>query len=86
MTTSLSPSERSYILAGLIHPTTPTRQDGRPLLASRPVVITYDVAPQANGSARVVLAGGTEVVAGIRLEVGDVEDAGGWRGKVEVDV
>ncbi|KAK8844164.1 hypothetical protein IAR55_006958 [Kwoniella newhampshirensis] len=46
----------------------------------------YGVFPQANGSARVNV-GGTEVVAGVRLEVVDSsEEEGGWRGKVEVDV
>jgi hypothetical protein len=40
----------------------------------------------------VVIAGGTEVIAGIRLEVGDISAEGkgkgkeGWRGVVEVDV
>jgi hypothetical protein len=41
----------------------------------------------------VIVAGGTEVIAGIRLEVGDVDPGmgkgkgkEGWRGKVEVDV
>ncbi|KAK4689365.1 hypothetical protein P7C73_g733, partial [Tremellales sp. Uapishka_1] len=88
MSTSLSPSEISYIITGLSHSSHPTRQDGRGLLDTRPISISYGEAPQANGSARVVL-GGTQVVAGVRLEVGDVEpDLGnkGWRGKIEVDV
>ena len=87
MTTALSPSERSYILTGIAHPTAPTRIDGRSLLSSRPISISYGDAPQASGSARVVL-GETEVLAGIRLEVEDVdpEDSNGWRTRVEVDV
>jgi hypothetical protein len=91
MWTSLSPSERSYIITGLSHPTHPTRLDGRPLLSPRPLTISYGDAPQASGSARVVIDGGTEVVAGIRLEVTDVDPRAGkgkegWKGRVEVDV
>jgi len=91
MGTSLSPAERSYIITGLSHAKTPTRQDGRSLLTPRGIDITYDEAPQASGSARVIVGGGTEVIAGIRLEVSDVSSGNGkgkeaWRGKVEVDV
>lgn len=88
----LSPAEQDYILQGLSHPTTPTRLDGRPLLSHRPIVVSYGEAPQASGSSRVTLGGGTEVIAGIRLEVGDDVAGGGekgkegWRGRVEVDV
>jgi len=91
-TTTLSPSERSYIITGLSHPTNPTRLDGRSLLAPRSIQISYGDAPQASGSARVVLGGGTEVIAGIRLEVGDVDPKvkgkgrEGWRTSVDVDV
>jgi exosome complex component RRP42 len=93
MSTSISPSERSYIISGLLHPTSPTRIDSRSLLQPRPISISYGDAPQANGSARVTVDGGTEVIAGIRLEVGDVYEVEGkgkgkegWRGTVEVDV
>lgn len=91
MGTSLSPAERSYIITGLSDPQTPTRQDGRSLLTPRDIEITYDEAPQASGSARVMIAGGTEVIAGIRLEVTDVRSGNGkgkeaWRSQVEVDV
>ena len=92
MSTSLSPSERSYVITGLTHPTSPTRLDGRSLLAPRPISISYGAAPQANGSARVIIGGGTEAIAGIRLEVADVDPGArgkgkeGWRGRVEVDV
>lgn len=87
MSTSLSPSERSYIITGLTHPTHPTRLDNRSLLKPRPIQISYGDAPQANGSARVIIDGGTEVVAGIRLEVTDIPaGSNGWKGRVEVDV
>lgn len=85
----LSPAERDYIVTGLSQ-ATPSRLDGRQLLEPRPIIVSYAEAPQASGSARVVI-GGTEVVAGVRLEVGDSDPSApkgkeGWRGKVEVDV
>jgi hypothetical protein len=85
----LSPAERDFVVTGLAQ-TPPSRLDGRDLLTPRPISISYAEAPQASGSSR-VLIGGTQVVAGIRLEVGDVDPSApkgkeGWRGKVEVDV
>lgn len=85
----LSPAERDYIITGLSQPT-PSRLDGRSLLTPRPISVSYAEAPQASGSARLVI-GGTEVIAGVRLEVGDSNPSSpkgkeGWRGKVEVDV
>ncbi|TYJ52053.1 hypothetical protein B9479_007354 [Cryptococcus floricola] len=87
---SLSPAESSYIAASLAHPSEPTRNDGRPLFASRPIQVSYNVFPHANGSARITL-GGTEVVAGVRLEVVDAtgEQIKGqevWKTKVTVDI
>lgn len=86
---SLSPAERDYIICGL-RETPTTRADGRGLLSPRPIETEYGVMPAANGSAR-VRVGGTEVVAGIKLDVGDVpkgsyEAGSEWRGKVEVDM
>ncbi|ORY24193.1 ribosomal protein S5 domain 2-type protein [Naematelia encephala] len=88
MATSLSPAERSYIISGLSHKSTPTRLDGRSLLEPRPIEVSYGDAPHASGSARVTIEGGTEVIAGVRLEVGDVDatSSGAWRCQVEVDV
>lgn len=96
---ALSPAEKSYILSGLSHPTHPTRSDNRSLTDIRALQISQGDAPQANGSARVVLGGkgGTEVVVGIRLEVVDAGEVGededeerrgkeSWRASVEVDV
>jgi len=82
--TTLSPAERSYIITGLASET-PTREDGRALLAPRPLEISYGDAPAANGSARVRI-GDTEVMAGISLQVADCPGGEGWRAKVEVDV
>ncbi|KAK1922729.1 ribosomal protein S5 domain 2-type protein [Papiliotrema laurentii] len=89
---TLSPAERTYIISGLSHPTDPTRLDGRTLLTPRSIEVSYGDAPQASGSARVILGGATEVVAGIRLEVQDIDTSSkgkgkeGWRAVVEVDV
>ncbi|KAL7424521.1 hypothetical protein Q5752_000205 [Cryptotrichosporon argae] len=80
-TPAISPSERAYIHTGLAHPTKPTRADGRGLLDSRAIGVSYGEAPHAAGSAR-VRVGGTEVLAGVRLEVED----GDGRCRVEVDV
>lgn len=82
---TLSHSELQYIIAGLAHPTTPTRADGRTLLQPRAVGVSYGDAPAANGSARVRI-GGTDVVAGIKLEVADVAEGSRPRTKVDVDV
>ncbi|ODN81014.1 hypothetical protein L202_03115 [Cryptococcus amylolentus CBS 6039] len=87
---SLSPAESSYISTSLAHPEEPTRNDGRALFASRPIQVSYNVFPHANGSAHITL-GGTEVVAGVRLEVVDAtgEQIKGqevWRTKVTVDI
>ncbi|KAL7418043.1 hypothetical protein BDY24DRAFT_373871 [Mrakia frigida] len=71
-TTTLSQSESSYIVSSLSLPT-PIRTDGRSLLDYRSFSLSTGVAPQANGSARVLLGGvgGTEIVTAIRLEVLD---------------
>ncbi|WVQ63736.1 uncharacterized protein L199_001889 [Kwoniella botswanensis] len=83
---TLSPSEVSYIQTSLSDPTQPTRSDSRSLLDTRPIEVSYGVFPHANGSSRIKI-GGTEVVAGIKLEVVDSsESSKGWTGKVEVDI
>ncbi|KAG8812474.1 hypothetical protein FRC17_002014 [Serendipita sp. 399] len=73
MATLLSKAERSYIVSGLTARLGASiRQDGRDVHDYRTIgVMTGDgVAPLANGSAKVSV-GGTEVVAAVRLEVGD---------------
>jgi exosome complex component RRP42 len=72
-TTILSSSEATYILSSLLLPTGAVRPDGRGLLDYRPFSLSTGVAPQANGSARILLGGpgGTEIVTAIRLEVGE---------------
>ncbi|WVO15328.1 hypothetical protein L204_102984 [Cryptococcus depauperatus] len=87
---TLSPAESSYIISSLAHPTKPTRPDARQLFASRPISVSYNFFPHANGSASIKV-GGTEVLAGIRLEVSDTANSQArgdesWKAKVEVDV
>ncbi|WWC72933.1 uncharacterized protein I206_106897 [Kwoniella pini CBS 10737] len=89
---NLSPSEISYIQTSLSHPEQPTRLDGRSLLESRGIEISYDIFPHANGSSRVKI-GNTEVIAGIKLEVVDFDPSSNikkgtesWRGRVDVDI
>jgi exosome complex component RRP42 len=72
MANTLSKAEKSYIVTSLTS-SPPLRQDGRGPLDYRVVsVVTGDeVAPLANGSAK-VRVGGTEVVTAVRLEVEDL--------------
>ncbi len=55
------------------------RLDGRKLTEYRPITVEYGVAKTAEGSARVKI-GDTEVVVGVKMEIGkpypDVQDAG----------
>jgi len=46
------------------------RYDGRKLLEYRPITVEYGVSASAEGSARVRI-GGTEVLAGVKLDVGE---------------
>lgn len=88
-TSILSAAESSFILDALVLPT-PVRADGRPLGAFRAFSLATAVAPQANGSARVLLGGGagggpgTEVVTAVRLEVGPAAAPGGGDGASSV--
>ena len=75
---SISKSEKSYIQTSL-QATTPLRADGRGLYDYRPIALETGVAPLANGSARLKLGqtandhGGTEILAGVKLEVEESE-------------
>jgi exosome complex component RRP42 len=66
---SLSKAEKSYIQASLkLHQ---HRADGRSLIDFRPIAVQTDVAPLANGSARVSIGGKTEVLVATKLYVSD---------------
>ena len=84
--TLISKSERAYIQASL-RANPPLRADGRALLDFRTVLLETGVAPMANGSARLNIGkiaheggGGTEVLAGVKLEVEDVQAGTGVDG------
>ncbi|KZT30239.1 ribosomal protein S5 domain 2-like protein [Neolentinus lepideus HHB14362 ss-1] len=83
---SLSKSEKSYIQTSLTS-TPPIRGDGRSLLDYRPIALEIGVVPLANGSVRLNIgksthegAGGTEVLAAVKLEVEDVVNGDGVDG------
>ena len=83
-TVLLSKAEKSYIQSSLLA-NPPLRSDGRSLNDYRSINLETGVVPLANGSARVSIGvGGTEVLAGVKLEVEDVED--GEDGKVVCSV
>jgi len=86
MATTLSKAEKSYILTSLT--SSPSlRQDGRAPHDYRIIsVISGDeVAPLANGSAK-VRVGGTEVVSAVRLEVEDLTNSGANKGRIRCSV
>lgn len=76
----LSASERSYILGGLVEG---VRSDGRSRVGVRAVRVETGVVPQANGSAR-VLVGSTEVVVGLKAELGTPSADAPQLGRLEV--
>lgn len=77
----ISKAEQSFIKASILN-SPPSRADGRKLEEFRPIAIQTqstgggDVAPLANGSAKVDL-GGSEVIAAIKLEAEDVPSQSG---------
>jgi exosome complex component RRP42 len=80
----LSPGERRFVLAGVRQD---VRADGRRRLERRGLRVQCGLLPQANGSARVALAGGgTEVLAAVRCELADPDPRAPGRGRVECAV
>ncbi|KAF1817370.1 hypothetical protein P152DRAFT_16913 [Eremomyces bilateralis CBS 781.70] len=72
----LSPAELSYLHSSLtLNPA--IRPDGRSSTQFRPLVAEADILSNANGSARVCFADGTEAVAGVKIEVEKTQDA--WK-------
>ncbi|KAG6818730.1 hypothetical protein H0H93_002439 [Arthromyces matolae] len=68
---SLSKSEKSYIRSGILS-NPPSRADGRSLHDFRNIALETGVASLANGSARVSIGRGTEVIAATKLEVVEI--------------
>ncbi len=79
----LSRAEKSYIQAGILS-NPPSRADGRALFTFRNIALQTNVAPSANGSARLSIgrnphdgSGGTEILAATKLEVESVGPGSG---------
>ncbi|KAF8316106.1 ribosomal protein S5 domain 2-like protein [Clavulina sp. PMI_390] len=82
----ISKAESSFIRASFLS-NPPQRNDGRALNEFRAIAIQAggDVAPLANGSAKINL-GGTEVIAAIKLEAENIANAGGMSGAIGAGV
>ncbi|KAI8930361.1 ribosomal protein S5 domain 2-type protein [Entophlyctis helioformis] len=76
MSSGVGASERDYITKGV---EAGIRADGRSPLDCRKVVLETGMITQASGSCRVAIDDGTDVLAGVKVQVGDVE------GRVESD-
>ncbi|KAL9094283.1 MAG: hypothetical protein Q9165_003423 [Trypethelium subeluteriae] len=64
----LSPAELSYIHSSLsLQP--PIRPDSRTPTQFRPLVAESDILPNANGSARICFADGTEAITGVKVQM-----------------
>ncbi|KAF9141333.1 Exosome complex component RRP42 [Mortierella sp. GBA39] len=69
MPSLISPSERDYILKGI---ECNIRADGRQRPDYREVILETGVISQTSGSARVRLAGGTDVLVSVKADIGPV--------------
>ncbi|KAG9290899.1 hypothetical protein G9A89_011049 [Geosiphon pyriformis] len=84
MPTLISPSERDYILRGV---ETNIRADGRGRHDLRQITFETGIISQCSGSARCRLGEGTDVLVGVKVEIGDIEidgaeeDFGGKKAK-----
>ncbi|KAG0299889.1 Exosome complex component RRP42 [Dissophora globulifera] len=66
----ISPAERDYILKGI---ECNIRADGRQRADYREVTLETGVVSQTSGSARVRIAGGTDVLVSVKAEIGPVQ-------------
>ncbi|CAG8433084.1 10713_t:CDS:2 [Diversispora eburnea] len=66
----ISPSELDYIIRGVDDN---LRADGRGRLDYREVILETGLISQANGSARCRLSKGTDVLVGVKVEIGSIE-------------
>ncbi|KAG0367870.1 Exosome complex component RRP42 [Mortierella sp. AD032] len=69
MPSLISPSERDYILKGI---ECNIRADGRQRPDYREVILETGVVSQTSGSARVRIAGGTDVLVSVKADIGPV--------------
>jgi exosome complex RNA-binding protein Rrp42 (RNase PH superfamily) len=79
----LSQAERDYITEGV---QSDLRADGRGRLDYRALVLETGIISQANGSARVRLGDGTDVLVGVKVEIDQVEPDADNVGKVVCNV
>jgi hypothetical protein len=79
----LSQAERDYITEG-VH--SDLRADGRGRLDYRAMVLETGIISQANGSARVRLGEGTDVLVGVKVEIDQVEPDADNIGKIVCNV
>ncbi|KAF9421040.1 Exosome complex component RRP42 [Entomortierella beljakovae] len=70
MPSLISPAERDYILKGI---ECNIRADGRQRSDYREVTIETGVVSQTSGSARVRIAGGTDILVSVKAEIGPVQ-------------
>ncbi|CAM9562876.1 unnamed protein product [Chrysoparadoxa australica] len=79
-----SDAERRYTALGVAQD---LRRDGRGKLDYRPITVVSDVLPQANGSSRVTLGhDGTDVIASVKVEIGEPKHGSPDKGWIEVSV
>nr|URM60719.1 SAP family protein [Gymnema sylvestre] len=78
----LSLGEKHFIKGGIAQD---LRTDGRKRSTYRPIFVEVGVIPQANGSARVKM-GATEVIAGVKAELGRPSPSHPDKGKVSIFV
>lgn len=66
---NFSPAELSYLHTSLSYPKNPIRPDGRSATQFRPLTAETNIVPNANGSARIGFADGTQAIVGVKAEV-----------------
>ncbi len=89
MSKYISNSEADYIIQG-ISIKSGIRSDGRERMDQRQMYLEIGLYPQASGSCRVSIDGGTDVLVGVRAAVGepvpDGNDIVGDKGRIYVSI
>ena len=79
----ISPTEKHFITAGIFDD---LRADGRNKIQWRPFKISTNCLPQASGSSRVCVENGSDILVGIRLDLGVPDISAPEIGKVSCSV
>ncbi|KAL0479512.1 exosome complex protein RRP42 [Acrasis kona] len=79
----ISPSEKQFLIDGIKQN---MRTDGRSRLDYRAFTVETGLVAQTNGSARVKLANNTDVLVGVKVEIGDPDPDFPDQGRLEVRV